>query len=171
MSILCEAISVVISRAAVVRGYPGGLARLAAESPVSTFCADGYLVRAGFYRMEQANYFVEILKAAGLVETARGAAADFVIVDQNLGPATLCLWLEFGRERDGTPVAWHAAARRGSIHAPIGWRTTSGVRVGDVPGRPFANLVRFLRQESGVDWYHDRRSGRLVATPASFIAH
>ena len=171
MSVLAEAISVVISRAAVDRAYRGGIAALARDCPAQTFCTDGYLARAGFMSIRDAAFFTRMLEASGLVAQVNGVAADFVVVDQNLGPSQPCLWLELGRERDGTPVAWHAAARRGDRHVPDAWQPTRGVRIGDAPGRPFAKFVRFVGTEDRLDWYHDRRSGRLVAMARPFVAH
>lgn len=171
MSVLAEAISVVAVRAAVEKHYAGGLAALARDAVREMFCYDGYLVRAGFFSMEDANFFAEVLQAGGLTRERNGAAADFALLDQNVGPRGHCLWLDFGKERDGTPVCWHAAARRGTLHAPIGWRPERGMRVGDAPGRPFERFVRFLKSEDQVDWYHDRRSGRLIGMPRPFVAH
>lgn len=171
MSVLIEAISVVVSRSAVDRAYPGGIHALARVAPRETFCTDGYLVRIGFYAPEDAAYFAAMLEASGLRAEAAGAAADFVVVDQNLGPAKPCLWLETGRERDGTPVGWHALARRGVLHVPNEWRPVSGTRIGDAPGRPFSKFVRRVGREDRLDWYHDRRSGRLISMARPFPAH
>lgn len=171
MSVLTEAISVVVLRAAAEKAYAGGAAGLASDAPGETFCADGYLLRVGFFNPEDARFFVDLLVAGGLERSRNGIAADFVVVDQNVGPLTPCLWLETGTERDGTPVAWHAAARRGDLHAPIGWRPLRGGRLGDWPGRPFSRLVRFVKREDRTDWFHDRHTGRLVGMPRPFTAH
>ena len=171
MSVLVEGINVIISHAAVEHVYPGGLAALERDAPLETFCTDGYLVRVGFYAQADAEYFAGMLVASGLAAPVRGIAIDFVIVDQNLGPQQPCLWLEMGRERDGTRVGWHAAARRGSVHVPALWEPSAGPRLGDVPGRAFAKLVRYIKTEDSVDWYHDRRSGRLVSMQRPFVSH
>lgn len=171
MSVLVEAISVVVLRSAIDAHYPGGVRALERDSPGGTFCTDGYLARAGFLAQKDAEFFASMLEASGLVENVKGTAADFVIVDQNLGPARPCLWLEQGRERDGTPVVWHAVARRGALHVPNGWQPLTNLRIGVAPGRPFGKFVRFLRTEGDLDWFHDRRSGRLLATQRYLIAH
>ena len=172
MSVLAEAISVIISRAAIDKSYPGGYAALERDAPTETICTDGYLVRVGFYAMDDAQFFLRMLAASGLVIERHGIAIDAVLIDQNLGPSRTCLWIELGRERDGTLVCWHAAARRGALHVPIDWEPGRGPRLGDSPGRAFAKkLVRFIKTEDSLDWYHDRRSGRLVSMPSPFVAH
>ena len=50
------------------------------------------------------------------------SAADFVLVDEQSGPLSACLWLEFGHDRNGVALCWHAAARRGSLRVPEGWQ-------------------------------------------------
>lgn len=171
MSVLADAISVIVARAAIDKHYPGGWHGFERDAPRETTCTDGYLARAGFYAQEDADYFLQLIAAAGLVLEKNGAAVDAVLVDQNLGPARPCLWLELGRERDGTRAAWHAAARRGTLHVPAGWEPVRGRRLGDRPGRAFGTLVRFLKTEDSVDWYHDRGSGRLVSMLRPFTAH
>jgi hypothetical protein len=171
MSVLAEAISVIISRAAIDKGYPGGYAGFERDAPAETTCTDGHLARVGFYAMEDAQFFLRMLAASGIVIERDGIAVDAVLIDQNLGPARQCLWIELGRERDGSLVCWHAAARRGVLHVPHEWRPLRGPRLGDAPGRPFAKLVRYIKTEDSLDWYHDRRSGRLVSMTSPFVAH
>lgn len=171
MTVLAEAISVVISRTASARHYPGGLQELARVCPRETFCADAHLVRAGFYSMEDAQFLAHMLEASGLAGTVGGHAADFVLIDQNLGPLAPCLWIEFKRERDGTPVCWHALGRRDALMVPVGWRRERRNALADVPGAPFTRFVRRIASEENVDWYHDRRSGRLVSLARPFAVH
>jgi len=171
MSVLAEAISVVILRSVVEKRYPGGVRALAGECGSETFCADAHLLRVGFYSLEAAAFLAALLEASGLERARHGVAADFVLIDQNVGPLTQCLWLEFGRERDGTPVCWHAVGRRGNVQVPAGWRPEQGQRIGESANRPFARVVRFVKREDSTDWYHDRRSGRLIGLPAAFVAH
>ncbi len=171
MSVLADAISVIVSRTAIDKAYPGGWAGFERDAPRDTTCTDGYLARAGFLAAADAEYFLRVLGAAGLAVERGGIAVDAVLVDQNLGAARPCLWLELGRERDGTRAAWHSAARRGTLHVPACWEPARGRRVGEAAGRAFGSLVRYLKTEDSVDWYHDRGSGRLVSMARPFTAH
>jgi hypothetical protein len=122
VSVLAEAISVVMSCSAVQRHYPGGLAALARDTPAGSFCSDGLLARAGFTSRGAAEFFAALMRASGLTQFVRGHAADYVLVDEQSGPLSACLWLEFGHDRNGVALCWHAAARRGSLRVPEGWQ-------------------------------------------------
>ncbi len=121
MSVLAEAFSVVVSRAAIDRLYAGGLEALRRDAPGGTFCFDGLIARAGFNSRAAADFFAALLRASGLTHFVRGHAADFVLVEGLRGPLSPCLWLEFGHDRHGIPMCWHAAARRGVLRVPDGW--------------------------------------------------
>jgi len=171
MSVLAEAVSVIVPRAVIDRAYPGGLDAFLRDCPNRTVCTDGLLVRAGFLKHEDAEYFAGLLAAEGLRVRERDVFVDVAIVDQNTGPLAVCLWLEFARERDGTPVCWHAAARRGALHVPEGWEREVSLTQARFIGRPFVEQLRFLRAEARLDWFHDRASGRVFAAPPMFPVH
>ncbi len=190
MSVLAEAFSVVVPASVLARSYPGGIARYERESPNRSFCSDGVLTRIAFLARKDAEYFVGLLQSQGLTTDERGVFVDVALLDQNIGSLAPCLWLEFGRERNGTPVCWHVASRRGALHIPLSTSILSPLSKGaakrGIPppsqpgaslahtrfiGRPFAEQVRYLRAEAQLDWYHDRSSGRLFTTPQAFTLH
>jgi hypothetical protein len=164
MSVLAEAISVVVCRAAIDHSYMGGMAAFERDAPSGTFCSDGLLARAGFYTVEQAEYFVAVLRACGLRSDASGVAADCVVVDRNLGPMKTCLWVEFGYNRAGIALCWHTAGRRGNLCAPAGW-TPPSKPIGDAPGQAFGRQVRLVQRDHRMEWFRERGSGRLLAIP------
>jgi len=170
MSVLAEAISVIVNQAALEDHYPGGARAFALDAPPGTFCSDGLLARAGFLAMDQAEYFAALLGACGLRAAAAGGAADWVVVDRNLGPLQPCLWIEFAHDRRGIPLCWHAAARRGALCAPAGWEPPAAP-VGQALGRAFSSQVRRLRSERNLEWYCERQSGRVFSAPRPFIPH
>ncbi len=129
MSVLAEAFSVVVSRAAIDRLYAGGLEALRRDAPAGSFCADGLIARVGFGSRAAAEFFAALLRASGLSQFVRGHAADFVLVDGQSGPSCPCLWLEFGHDRHGIPMCWHATARRGVLRVPDGWEPGRRPRV------------------------------------------
>ncbi len=149
MSVLATDYSVVVSRAAVVRGYPGGAARFERDAAADRFCSDGLVMRVGFDEFEQAAAFVQRLSEKGLRAEAAGTAADCVIVHEHRGPLTPCLWLEFGRNRHGEPLCWHAAARRGRLTRPQRGEGLSAAAT--TPVRPYG--LRRLRGAAGARCY------------------
>ncbi len=171
MSVLAEAFSVVVPVSVLVRSYPGGIRRYEHETRNRGFCVDGVLTRVGFLARKDAEYFVAMLDTSGLIAYERGVFVDVAMLDQNIGPLAPCLWLEFSRERGGTPVCWHAASRRGALHVPAGWERAPSFTHSRFIGRSFAEQVRYLRGEARLDWYHDRSSGRIFSMPQAFALH
>jgi hypothetical protein len=171
MSVLAEAFSVVVPVSVLKRGYPDGLDGFARDCPNGSFCSDGVLARVGFLARKDAEYFLSMLTSAGLTVKSRDVYIDAALIDQNTGPVATCLWLELGRERDGTPVCWHVAARRGVLHVPEGWEPSPSFNAAGFLGRPFGKLLRHLRGEAGRDWFHDRSSGKVFSTPRAIVLH
>ncbi len=171
MGVLAEAFSVVVPVSVLVRSYPGGIQRYEHENRGRNYCSDGVLTRVGFLARKDAEYFIALLGSSGFVSFERGVFVDVALLDQNIGPLAPCLWLEFSRERGGTPVAWHAASRRGRLHVPSGWERVPVLMHQAFIGRPFAEQVRYLRGEARLDWYQDRASGRIFSAPQAFAMH
>jgi hypothetical protein len=171
MSVLAEAFSVVVPVSVLVRSYPGGLVRYAEDAPNHSYCSDGVLTRVGFLARKDAEYFIAVLQSVGLTTYDRGVFIDVALVDQNVGPLAPCLWLEFARERNGAPVCWHAASRRGAMHVPPDWENAATLVHARFIGRPFPEQMRYLRSEAQLDWYHDRSSGRVFTAPPAFPFH
>lgn len=171
MSVLAEAISVVVANSVIKRSYRGGFDAFVRDCPRASFCSDGVLSRVGFLARRDADYFAGVLSGAGLSGLEHGVFVDLVIVDQNRGPLAPCLWVEFGHERDGTPVVWHAASRRGTAHVPQGWAAPAGLHPARFGRRPFTHQVQYLRGEANIDWFRDRSSGKVFSAPRPFMLH
>src|SRR4051812_30763383 len=97
MSVLAEAISVVVPVGVVSTKYPGGMSGYRRDCPNRTFCADEYLTRIGFMDPRDVQSFVGSLQMKGLVFVVKGTAIDLVVVDQLRGPTVSCPWLSFER--------------------------------------------------------------------------
>ena len=72
MSIVIEAISVVVPIAVLESKYPGGAARYESDCPNGTYCADEHLSRIGFMVPADVRAFVEHLSHLGLVHQDEG---------------------------------------------------------------------------------------------------
>ncbi len=171
MSVLIEAISLVVTNAALERRYPGGVAGFRRDCPNHTFCTDGHLTRVGFMSLGDTRFFLGLACAAGLAPAEDGAASDIVVVDQNTGPMHPCLWLEFGHTADGVAICWHAARRPGKLHVPFGWDADRLDAFHYTPDTPFPRRLRFVRTEDCQDWYQDGRTGELLCVDRTFVCH
>ena len=94
MSVLIEAISVVMRIEAIERYYPGGLAALEEAPPNGTLCYDNSIARVGFMTPFDTKNFVERLEKMGFKHLIGDSAKDLVTVDQREGLLTRCDWLE-----------------------------------------------------------------------------
>ncbi len=106
MSVLVEAISVIVKASAIETTYPGGWESFTGFVPNQTLCADGDLVRVGFMSPRDTKEFVDELERMGLRYLSGGMAVDMVVADQRQGLACRCDWAEFGR------VPWQGDSQR-----------------------------------------------------------
>lgn len=97
MSVLIEAISVVVKKRAIEDRFPGGMAKFVETVPNRTCCVDDHLVRVGFMAPHDVHDFVGQLETCGLVYLQDGRPADMVVVDQLQGPTVECDWVRLVR--------------------------------------------------------------------------
>ena len=111
MSVLVEAVTVVVRNDAVDRCVPGGVSTLAESSPNNTFRTDGNLAAVGFMTPADVEVYLLRLQKAGLRYVEQGRCRDIVVIDQIYGPTLPCDWIETGTDPDGTKFAdeWHLA--------------------------------------------------------------
>ena len=171
MSVLVEAISVVVRHEILDARYPGGVMRYAADCPNNTFCSDGRLTRVGFLSMRDVQFFVEMLESHGLTGASAAASGDIAIVDQNQGPDPNCLWVDFGHLPDGIAHCWLAGEPTGRLIVPHNWEPGLLDAFEHAPGEPFARRMRFLRTEDNLDWFQDRSTGQLIGVGRTFVTH
>jgi hypothetical protein len=103
MSVLCEGVSVVVTRAAIRERFRGGMPAFAAIVPNRTYCAYEWLARVGFATERDARDFADTLCAHGLVFSETGEGSDIIIVYSRpcrctpAGWAVLYAWTVEGR--------------------------------------------------------------------------
>lgn len=170
MSILLEGISLVLENRALRHRYPGGSEAIVRDFGRECFCADGHISRLSFLSMHDAQLCLGVLQAAGFAYRPSEPGGDVVLVDQNVGPVQSCIWLEFGRRQE-LPVCWHAAARPGRVHVPVGWEPGRSPVYEMVPDVPFRRRLRFIKTEDRRDWYQDRRTGEFLCMDRAFVVH
>lgn len=171
MSVLVEAISIVVRRDALERAYRGGVAAYEADCPNQTFCADEHLTRVGFMTPDDARYFVEHLEDRGLTFLDGERSVDIAVLFQGRGLMMPCDWIEHGRHPDGYEMCWLAGTEPGSPAVPEGWTPDRSRRIHRVSTEGEATHIR-PGIEPGDELYvgrvyEDPRGGRGSPEPGA----
>jgi hypothetical protein len=119
--VLIEGLSVVVTREALERFYPGGVRQYRLDCPNQTYCADIDLTRVGFMVPDDVGHWINLLEQHGLVFVREGRSTDMAVVDQVRGPTAPCDWLDFGRQPEGYLVAWLHDTEPDIVEVPLGW--------------------------------------------------
>lgn len=161
MSVLAEAISVIIPCSVLESKYPGGAAQYARDCPNATYCVDDHLTRVGFMAPADVRSFVERLQQVGLVHTRDGQAVDLVIVDQVQGP-TACNWLEGGRHPDGYSAVWLAGTVPGWLSHPKGWKIRQSAELHFSANDKAESRFLGLSRDGNLETVLDFKTGKQV---------
>lgn len=172
MSVLVEALSLVIPRRVLDARWPGGTEVFLAavrreEVPGYRACADDRLASVMFLAAREAEGVARMLRAYGAVQEDDGCRfVDFALVDQRGGPVLPCPWLAWRRDPEGFTVAWLAGTAPGTMAAPGDWAAeqSRGMdRTGACyePGR----LLR-MSSEEGLETWLDLATGRIDSAVA-----
>jgi hypothetical protein len=108
MSVLVEAINVIVRKETLEHKYPGGLQAYEGDCPTKSFCADDCLTRVGFVHPTDVREFIDRLVSLGFVFHDGNKFVDVAVVDQRVGLTAPCDWLEVGRFTDGFAGCWLA---------------------------------------------------------------
>ena len=171
MSVVMEAVSVVIPRAVLDQKYPGGTNGylVAAGAPDSTArhaCADDHLTSVSFLNPDLAEAWGQTLAAHGIVDVGDGGTHEIVYVDQQSGPTTPCSWLAWCQSKEGYTFGWSAGTAPGKLVTPAHWAPEESRRLRrtDAPG----DLGRLLRlsEENGLETWLDFETGQQRITLA-----
>jgi len=145
-------------------------------------CTDGELVRVGFMHPHDAERYASGLRASGLEYRPEQAVLDFVVVDQQTGPAVPCGWIEFAElpfdpggpeakvsacwlfEEPRMTVGIHMRGREFSLAAPDGWEYEDSLshRFTWVPLENADRRLKLLRTEGNLEVLLDLETGKEV---------
>ena len=172
MSVLIEAICVVIPRKNLEAQYPGGTerflkhaARLSSEHRY--VCMDEDLICLSYFSPDAADRAIVPLIQAGMTETHDDAFADFAIVDQRYGPTLPCIWLMWSHDPLGLTSAGLAGELPGELSTPEGWTLEKSLRLKRVDIRNFPDRALKLADENGVETWLDFHTGRITTRIAN----
>ncbi|MEJ7759260.1 MAG: YbjN domain-containing protein [Gemmatimonadaceae bacterium] len=166
MSVLVEALTLVVPRFALDVSFPGatdGFLEAVSDPSIDKrfVCADDHLVSVSFMSPETLEPVARQLVELGLVEMEDNGFREFALVDQHFGPTMPCEWLVWKRHDEGYTTAWIATAEPGVLAKPDGWtpeqsRQLSRSNVRDEPGWGIR-----LAEENGIETWLDFRTGKI----------
>lgn len=167
MSVLVEALCLVVPRTALDLRYPSGtngfLAELARPSRECRYvCGDADLVCISFLTPDAADRVAELLTNAGMRESLDEEFQEFAIIDQKHGPVLQCPWLVWVTDPEGFTCAWLAGTDRGDMATPAGWTVEQSQRLTrlDLPDSSPDSVK--LSEENGVETWLSYRTGRII---------
>ena len=171
MSVLVEAISVIIKRSSIDEKWPGGLISFSKSVPNASFCRDRYLVRVGFMTPVDVEPYMNMLENGGLVYlNEKQEAIDILVAEQLSGISTECNWASFGYadyERNSSQrvaICSHVDDKKHITHTPMGWTYKNSLTssFGFVPTEYTDRSLEFLRHENGLDVYFNKLTNKEV---------
>lgn len=168
MSVLVEAISVIVRKPAIEARFPRGLTGFTENVPNQTYCHDGDLVRVGFMAPQDVQDFVGQLEACGLVYLQNGHPQDIAVVDQLRGPTIECEWVRLARLQndDGSIVVACLVNDENpeQVAVPTGWKFSGSLsqRHTFVSSDEIDDRLESVSSDSGISAFRDRETGEKV---------
>ena len=167
MSVLIEALSLVVQRITLDLSWPGGAdafleAMCAPECPARRLCSDDKLVSVSFLSPDDALVVVRQLRDHGLVELDEQRFHDLALVDQREGPTMPCAWLEWKQHRDGFTYAWLAGTEPGDMAAPADWTAEQSRRLTRTDTRDEPGRMLKLAEEGDIETWLDFQTGEVT---------
>jgi hypothetical protein len=167
MSVLVEALSLVVPRKVLDVSYPGGADSFVQhmsepDASCRCVCADDKLVSASFIDSSAAAALAHKLTDLGMIQVDDHQFVEFAFVDQAVGPTMPCGWLEWKRHEDGYTTCWVAGSDPDALQVPENWtpehsRRLTRTDIRDEPGR----CVQ-LSDENGLEIWLDFQTGQMI---------
>lgn len=168
MSVLIEALTLVVPRLSLDVSYPGGaegfIARASRkDAGARHVCADDALVAVSFFVGEECDPIVEELTALGLVyDDDEGRSVEMAVVDQRYGPTLPCSWLALRRDPAGYTCGWLEGREPGAMAHPEGWTPDRSRRLVRTDMRDERERMLPLAEQDGIETWLDLATGRQV---------
>jgi hypothetical protein len=168
MSVLVEALTLIVPKVVLDIGYPGGTdaylqALLGLERPPRYICsAEPSLTNTRFYDVDHLMPAVRLLQQHSIIVDDGESFIEAAVIEQGIGPKLSCSWLEWQEHTDGFTYAWRHGTEPGDMAAPEDWTPEQSRRllrsdVWDEVGRG----MRLGMDASGEIWL-DFASGNIV---------
>lgn len=171
MSVLIEALSVVVPRSVLDASWPGGAEAFlehcrAPEAEARYALADRFLVVASFLAPDEAQRTIRALGEHGIEEPEdESGSGELAFLDQHMGPAVPCAWLEWRKQDEGYTHAWLAGTEPGALVAPEGWSPEQSLTLVRHDLREEPGRMMRIGEEDGLEIWLDFKTGRQIAAP------
>lgn len=166
MSVLVEAINVIVCKETLERKYPGGLLAYERECPNETFCADDHLTRVGLMSHVHVQKFIDRLVSFGFVFYNGEKFVDVAVVDQTIGLTAPCDWLQAGKFPEGFAGCWLAGTEDTWTAFP-NHRTPQDMLATNM-WLPAQGEQEFVGHAGNLTVFRDTKTGRLSYTARAF---
>jgi hypothetical protein len=162
MSVLVEAITLIVKKPAVHEKYQGGWEAFVTDVPNGSLCADDALASISFMALEDVESYIKLLEKKGLTHLIQDEPADMVIADQVQGLKHDCHWcyitdvdLHFDPNKRVTGCR-SIYSQVDQIFVPEGWEFEGSISQHClyVDCVHFDKCFKYLRHEDGKDIYH-----------------
>jgi len=169
MSVVIEAVCVVVPTKTLDVTYPGGADQFLLDSLPPRWdpryaLRDPYLACLSFYSGDLAwTMVVHLIEHANLIGIDQNAWQDLAIIEQGRGPTMPATWLDWRDHPDGFTVAWLATdPAPDEMIAPSDWTAerSRNLTRGDVRDDP--DMLK-LAEEDGLQFWIDLRTGEQSA--------
>jgi hypothetical protein len=172
MSILVEAITVIVRNSTAEALIQGGADAIREDAPNNTFRTDGVLSAIGFTNPQDTRVYVESLKQLGFKFVEDSNSSDIAVCDQNRGFTTNCDWLGTDLDERGVRYCWLLGEQPGTIAINSGWAFENSMYTKGSfteEGSPIDHL-EFIREEGGMRVYWDKNKSEEVFITNTFSA-
>lgn len=174
MSVLVEALCLVVPQHVLSAAFPGGGEAFAQalitldRPPRFVVSGDAHLLSASFLDADHLEPAAALLEAHGLVDVdeEEQQVVDFAYVDQHDGPLVPCNWLEWAQHEDGFTSAWMTGAEPGEMAVPEGWSPDQSRQLTRSDVRDEAGRCLRIAVEGDLETWVDFTTGRLFTAPA-----
>lgn len=168
MSVLVEALSLIIPRIVLDISYPGGAdsffeTMLTVPLPCRHACSDDKLVSVSFFGLADARVIHDELQSLGIVGVQDDRFVELACIDQRAGPTMPCEWLEWAKHEEGYTSCWMAGRDPGPLSAPPGWtpEQSRGMTFHDYRSDP-GRAIQLGEEADGDEIWLDFQTGEIL---------
>ncbi|CAN5308847.1 hypothetical protein BH09GEM1_BH09GEM1_18540 [soil metagenome] len=168
MSVLVEALSLIIPRTVLDVSYPGGTDAFMRKMcdpdiPSLLVSADDELVSVSFPGAEAATDITTELLALGITAVDEDCFIEMVFVDQSDGPTMPCDWIEWRKDDAGNTCCWLAGTDPDPIHAPTNWTPAHSLHPKSHDHRDEPGRCVKLADDGSTETWLDLQTGHVMS--------
>jgi hypothetical protein len=169
MSVLVEALSLIVPRKVLDVSYPGGTEAFLKQMNTPPLrcrhaCSDDALVSVSFYGAEDATVVGNELLALGVVAVDDDRFYELAFIDQAEGPTMPCDWVEWKKHEEGYTSCWLAGTDAEPLHTPAGWtpQLSRNLSFHDIRSQP-GRCMKLADEPDGHEVWIDFQTGAIAS--------